>query len=254
MKRSIDLNCDIGESFGAWVLGRDAEILDFVTSANIACGFHAGDPATMRATVRQALKKSVAIGAHPGLPDLAGFGRREMKVSAQEVRDMVTYQIGALFAFVRSEGGQLRHVQPHGALYNMAARDRLIATAIAESVYEFSPGLILFGQSGSELVDAGRRIGLRTVSEVFADRSYENDGSLTPRSLATAVITDTDRSVDQVMGMLQTGSVRSREGADVPVQAETICIHGDSPHASEFARTIRDALTIANIQVKAIDS
>jgi UPF0271 protein len=253
MKPSVDLNCDVGESFGAYRLGHDAEILDLVTSANIACGFHAGDPATMRATVRHALEKSVAIGAHPGLPDLVGFGRREINVSSQEVRDLITYQIGALDAFVDSEGGLLRHVKPHGALYNMAARDIVIATAIAESVFRFNPKLILFGQSGSQLVEAGRALGLTTASEVFADRTYESDGSLTPRSQGHAIITDIDQSIKQVIEMIQAGKVRSRQGTDVLVQADTVCIHGDGIHALEIARKIRDALNNADITVKAFE-
>jgi len=252
MKRCIDLNCDVGESFGVYDLGRDAEILDFVTSANIACGFHAGDPATMRRTVRMALEKGVAIGAHPGLPDLVGFGRRLMKITPQEASDMVTYQVGALAAFVQAEGGTMRHVKPHGALYNMAGKDQGLAIAIAEAVRRTNPELILFGQSGSQLIEAGRSVGLRMASEVFADRTYESDGSLTPRDLPGAVITDDDQSIRQVMFMLQTGKVASRQGHDVPVEADTICLHGDSPHAVEFAKRIRQALEREGISVRAI--
>lgn len=247
MKQSIDLNCDMGESFGAYQLGQDSEILDYVTSANISCGFHAGDPTTMRTTVRRALEKGVAIGADPGLPDLVGFGRREIKITADEARDIVTYQIGSLFAFVKSEGGTLRHVKPHGALYHMAARDRDLAAAIAEAVGRFDAELILVGQSGSQLVEAGQAIGLRTASEVFSDRSYESDGSLTPRSQVAAVITEIERAIPQVLGMIQAGMVRSRQGTDVPVRADTVCIHGDGPHALEFARRIREALKNAGI-------
>ena len=252
MQKSVDLNCDMGESFGVYELGQDVEMMNVITSANIACGFHAGDPRTMRATVRAALQKGVAIGAHPGLPDLVGFGRREMKITPQEADDLVTYQIGALDAFVKSEGGTLRHVKPHGALYNMAARNQDLAIAIAEAVLRFDSELILVGQSGSRLLEAGQSVGLRTASEVFADRSYESDGSLTPRSHDAAVITEVDRSIDQVMGMLQTGRVRSRQGTDVSVVADTICIHGDSHHALEFARRIREALNNAAISVTAM--
>lgn len=252
MIQSVDLNCDMGESFGAYQLGQDAEILDFVTSANIACGFHAGDPRTMRTTVQSALRKGVAIGAHPGLPDLVGFGRREMKISPQETSDLVTCQMGSLYAFVKSEGGTLRHVKPHGALYNMAARDQALAEAIADAIIRFDPELILVGQSGSQLVKAGQSIGLRTASEVFADRSYESDGSLTPRSHDAAVITDIECSIRQVLEMIQAGVVRSRQGTVVPVRADTICIHGDGQHALEFAKRIQEALKNAAISATAM--
>lgn len=251
MKRFTDLNCDIGESFGVYHLGQDAEILDLISSANIACGFHAGDPATMRQTVRLALEKGVAIGAHPGLPDLVGFGRRLMKITPQEASDMVTYQVGALAAFVQAEGGTMQHVKPHGALYNMAATDQHLATAIAESVYRVNPDLILFGQSGSKLIEAGRVVGLRTASEVFADRTYESDGRLTPRDLPGALITDDNQSVRQVMCMLQSGKVISRQGDDLQVEADTICLHGDGPGALEFAKRIRHSLEREGISIRA---
>ena len=251
MPHTIDLNCDVGESFGAYKLGCDADILDYVTSANIACGFHAGDPATMRITVKLALEKGVAIGAHPGLPDLVGFGRRLMKISPLEAQDIVVYQIGALDAFVKTEGGMMRHVKPHGALYNMAAKDEVLAMAIAEAICRVNPELILVGQSGSQLIEAGKAFGLQTASEVFADRSYEDDGSLTSRDQANSVITDHLRAVRQVIGMLQMGTVRSRQGTEVVVKAETICIHGDGPHALQFAKQIRTALDCAGITVQA---
>ena len=251
MPLTTDLNCDVGESFGAYKLGCDAEILDYVTSANIACGFHAGDPATMRVTVRLALEKGVAIGAHPGLPDLVGFGRRLMKITPQEAQDIVVYQIGALAAFIKAEGGIMRHVKPHGALYNIAAKDIVLAKAIAEAISRVNPELILVGQSGSQLIEAGKVFGLQTASEVFADRSYENDGTLTPRDQAGSVIDDHELAVRQVIGMLQAGTVQSRQGTDVVVKAETICIHGDSAHALEFAKHIRKALDRAGITVQA---
>ena len=177
----IDMNCDLGESFGAYTIGNDAAILPFVTSANIACGFHAGDPGVMRKTVRLALDCHVALGAHPGLCDLQGFGRRKMDISPQEAYDLVLYQIGALYAFIRAEGAVMQHVKPHGALYNMAAKDSKLAEAIAEAVYKVEPELILFGLSGSELIRAAKKTGLQTAEEVFADRSYQADGTLTPR-------------------------------------------------------------------------
>lgn len=248
----IDLNCDMGESFGTYKMGTDEEILGFVTSANIACGFHAGDPAVMRKTVSLALKKGVAVGAHPGLPDLVGFGRRNMDISPQEAHDMVIYQIGALYGFVKAEGGAMQHVKPHGALYNMAANSPELAKAIAEAVYKVDPELILFGLSGSELVKAGEAIGLRTAHEVFADRTYQRDGSLTPRSQPDALITDHDEAVRQVERMILEGKVRSRQGADVVIQADTVCIHGDGPHALQFARRIRESLESSGIFVQAV--
>lgn len=249
----VDLNCDLGESFGAYKLGMDEEILDFVTSANIACGFHAGDPAVMRKTVKLAVDKGVGIGAHPGLPDLNGFGRRSMDISPQEAYDMVVYQIGALYGFVKAEGGRMNHVKPHGALYNMAGRSKSLSEAIAEAVYKVDPQLILFGQSGSELVQAGERIGLHTASEVFADRTYQQDGSLTPRNQPNAVIYDPDKAVKQVVSMIKEGKVTSEQGEDISIRADTVCIHGDSPHALLFARQIREFLSESQISVQTIN-
>lgn len=248
----LDMNCDLGESFGAYKLGNDEQILDVVTSCNIACGFHAGDAATMRKTVAMALEKGVAIGAHPGLQDLVGFGRRNMDISPQEAHDIVVYQIGALYGFVRAEGGKMQHVKAHGALYNMAAVNAGLAEAIAEAVYKVDPELILFGLSGSELIRAGQKIGLRTASEVFADRTYQENGTLTPRRRPDAMIEDTDKAVAQVIRMVKEGKVRSQQGVDVAIQADTVCIHGDGPHALEFARHIRQALTDAGITVQAV--
>ncbi|SCW54109.1 UPF0271 protein [Paenibacillus tianmuensis] len=243
----VDLNCDLGESFGAYKQGNDEEMLSLVTSVNIACGFHAGDPSTMRQTVKSALDKKVAIGAHPGLPDLIGFGRRNMDISPQEAFDMVVYQIGALNGFVQAEGGVMRHVKPHGALYNMAARSTKLAEAIAEAVYKVNPRLILYGLSGSELIRAGTKLGLLTASEVFADRTYQSDGSLTPRSQPDALISDLSVTVNQITNMVKEGTVKSQQGTDVPILAETICIHGDGKHAVEFARRIRDILQAEGI-------
>jgi len=250
----VDVNCDMGEGFGAYRLGSDQEILDVISSANIACGFHAGDPATMRTTVRLALEKGVAIGAHPGLPDLVGFGRRNMDISAQEAYDMVVYQIGALQAFVQAEGGTMRHVKPHGALYNMAAVRAPLAEAIAEAVYKANPSLILFGLAGSELTRAGERIGLRTAHEVFADRTYQQDGTLTPRSQPDALITGQSQSLQQVVRMVTEGRVLSRQGVDVSIRADTICIHGDGAHALEFARSIHAAFANAGIGLRAVQA
>lgn len=248
----VDLNCDMGESFGSFVVGNDDVLLDYITSANIACGSHAGDPSTMKKTVRKALEKSVAIGAHPGLPDLQGFGRREINISPEEAYDLVVYQIGALQAFVKSEGGVLQHVKPHGALFNMAAKDAALAEAIAEAVYKVEPELILFGLSGAELVKAGRRLGLRTANEVFSDRTYQHDGTLTARREKNALITDHETAAGQVIRMVKERKVKTVQGEDIDIQAETVCIHGDGESAVEFARSIPEALRKAGIQVEAI--
>lgn len=249
---SVDLNCDMGESFGAYTIGRDEEILDLVTSANIACGFHAGDPAVMRKTVRMAAEKGIGIGAHPGLPDLMGFGRRNMQISPQEAYDMTIYQVGALAAFAKAEGSTVRHVKPHGALYNMAAKDARLAEAIAEAVYDVSPGLILFGLAGSELVKAGEKAGLKTASEVFADRTYQQDGSLTPRREPNALIEDRETAAKQVIRMIKEGVVTSVQGEDVSVRADTICIHGDGRQALAFAEFIRQSLEREGIKIEKI--
>ncbi|PLR75585.1 lactam utilization protein LamB [Bacillus sp. V3-13] len=250
----VDINCDMGESFGTYTLGRDAEILDFVTSANIACGFHAGDPATMRKTVKLALEKNVGIGVHPGLPDLVGFGRREMQISPQEAYDIVVYQIGALSAFVKSEGGNIQHVKPHGALFNMAAKSAPLAEAIAEAVYKVDPELIFFGLAGSELVKAGKKLGLRSVNEVFSDRTYQQDGSLTSRREPDALIKEHEIAVSQVIRMVKEGKVTSLQGTDVPIQADTVCIHGDGEGALDFAKYITTALQESGITVAKISS
>ncbi|AKG34420.1 LamB/YcsF family protein [Paenibacillus durus] len=247
----VDLNCDMGESFGAYTIGADDELLQVVTSANIACGLHAGDPSVMRKSVRSALALGVSIGAHPGLPDLAGFGRRNMDISPDEAFDLVTYQIGALEAFVRQEGGKLRHVKPHGALYNMAAASRPLAAAIAAAVSRFDPSLVLYGLAGSQLLAAGREAGLSTASEVFADRTYQRDGSLTPRRQPDAVITDMEQSVRQVIRMVKEGAVAAVDGTVVPLEAETVCIHGDGAGAAGFAAELRRRLKAEGIAVKA---
>jgi len=247
--KAIDLNCDMGESFGAWQMGNDRGIMPLISSANVAAGFHAGDPSTIRATVALAVEHGVAVGAHPSLPDLQGFGRREMRVTPDEVYAMVLYQVGALEAFVRAQGTCLRHVKPHGALYNMAARELTLARAIAQAVRDFDRSLVLFGLSGSELIRAGREAGLAVASEVFADRTYQPDGSLTPRSRADALIHDVDQSIGQVLRMVERGVVRSTDGQEVRVEAHTVCIHGDAPGARAFAQQLRSALHEAGIAV-----
>jgi 5-oxoprolinase (ATP-hydrolysing) subunit A len=248
----VDLNCDFGESFGVYQLGEEEEILRYVTSVNIACGFHAGDPLVMRKTVRMALEKNVAIGAHPGFPDLLGFGRRNIAVTPEEAYAYVVYQIGALAAFVKAEGGTMSHVKPHGALYNMAAKDAALAEAIAKAVYDVDPSLILYGLAGSELIRAGKKIGLRTASEVFADRTYQQDGSLTPRSDPRALIVDEQEAVQQVLAMVKEKRVRSLQGIDVPIEAETVCIHGDGKKAALFAKRLYEALRKEGVDVCSI--
>lgn len=247
----VDLNCDIGESFGRYSLANQKEILEHVTSANIACGFHAGDPSVMRETVKIAIENNVKIGAHPGLPDLVGFGRREMAITPQEAYDMVVYQIGALQAFLTIEGVKMQHVKPHGALYNMAAKDTNIAEAIAQAVYDVSPELILFGLASSELTKAGEKLGLQTAHEVFADRTYQEDGTLTSRKQSNALITNEEEAVNQVIRMVTEGKVKSCQGTDVLLKADSICIHGDGERAIEFARYINKELQSNGIEVKA---
>lgn len=248
---SVDLNCDLGESFGVWTLGEDAALMASITSANVACGFHAGDPGVMRRTVRLARDAGVAVGAHPGLPDLQGFGRREMRVTPDEALGMVLYQIGALAAIARTEGVALRHVKPHGALYNMAARDRRLADAVARAVRSFDPALLLFGLAGSELITAGEHVGLRVAAEVFADRGYQPDGSLAPRHTPGAVITDPSEVSRRAVAMVRDGIVTSISGDPVALRADTICVHGDTPGGAAMARGLRGALQEAGIAVRA---
>ncbi len=248
MKR-IDLNCDLGESFGAWRMGEDAALLELVSSANIACGFHAGDPVIMQQTVGLAVARGVAIGAHVSLPDLQGFGRREMRVSADEVYAMTLYQLGALSAFCRVAGTRLAHVKPHGALYNMAARERILAEAIARAVQAFEPRLTLFGLAGSALIEAGKALGLPVAAEAFADRRYLADGSLQPRSEAGAVIADPAAAVTQALGIVRDGTVITAHGEPLTLQADTLCLHGDGAQAVQLARQLRAALEDAGVRI-----
>ena len=246
---TIDINCDMGEGFGPWPMGNDDALMQHITSANIACGFHAGDPLIMQKTVRLALEHGVAIGAHPGYPDLQGFGRRNMQLSPEEAYAMVLYQIGALRVIAGAAGGRLHHVKPHGALYNAAAKDRSLADAIARAVHAAGDDLLLYGLSGSALIEVGRAAGLRTCSEVFADRSYQADGSLTPRGQPGALIDNTEKAVAQALEMVRNQRVKSIDGQWVPLQADTICIHGDGPHAVEFARALYGAFEREGIRV-----
>ena len=251
MSISVDLNCDMGESSHNTRVGNDEAVLPFISSANIACGFHAGTPAVMRKTVVMALENQVAIGAHPGFYDRDGFGRREITISPDEAYEIIVYQIGALEAFTRSEGGKLHHVKPHGALYNMAAKDQELSKAIARAVFKVNPELILYGLSGSELIKAGATIGLRTASEAFADRTYQLDGSLTPRNIEGAVIEDFEHVSKQILSLVKNKSILTHSGEPLSLQAETICIHGDGSHAAEFAKRLRNTLIENGISVSA---
>lgn len=245
----IDLNCDLGESFGAYTIGMDAEVLPYITSANVACGFHASDPQVMAATVAAAKKQGVAIGAHPGFPDLVGFGRRNMKVSPVECKAMVQYQVGALWAFAAAAGVALQHVKPHGAMYNMAGKDASLAEAICEAIYEVNPSLILLAQHGSELEAAALSIGLPFAKEVFADRAYEEDGSLVARTKPGAMITDEDQAIERIIRMVKEQKVTAITGKEIPIEADSICVHGDNAHALAFVRRIREALLAEGIEI-----
>jgi 5-oxoprolinase (ATP-hydrolysing) subunit A len=246
----IDLNGDVGESFGAYEIGHDAALIPILTSANIACGFHAGDPGVMRATVALARQHGVAVGAHPGFPDLVGFGRRDMKATPREVEDLVAYQIGALAAIAAAQGVSLAHVKPHGALYNMAAREMDLAEAIARAIAAVEPRLKLFALPGSKSLEAAQRHQVRTVSEAFADRAYRRDGSLVPRSEPGAVIHDEEIVVTRAVAIARERMVVAADGTRVPLDVQTICVHGDTPGAAVLASRIRRALGDAGIEVR----
>jgi UPF0271 protein len=245
----VDLNCDMGESFGAWRMGDDDALLQHVSSANIACGFHAGDPSVMKQVVQAAAARGVAIGAHPGFPDLSGFGRRNMDIAPDAVYDMVAYQVGALIGIARTAGVPVAHVKAHGALYNMATRDAALASALAQAVHDVDRALIFFGLPGSLLISEAERLGLRVANEVFADRSYESDGSLTSRSIPGALIADPEMAAHRGVGMVLDGVVEARDGTRVQVRADTICIHGDGAHAAQTAQLLRQGLEEAGVRI-----
>lgn len=247
---TIDLNADLGESFGAYTLGEDEAMLALVTSASIACGFHAGDPDVMARTVAAAVRAGVALGAHPGLPDLAGFGRRAMAVTPDEAYNLVTYQIGALAAFAHRHGQKLQHVKPHGALYNMAERQPPLAQAMAQAVRDFDPALRLFALSGGVLAQAGHDVGLRVVQEVFADRTYQRDGTLTPRTLPDALIHDPAEAARRMVWLLTEGVIVTADGAEIALAADTICLHGDQPGAAVRAQVLRRELERHGIRIR----
>ena len=248
--RKIDLNCDLGESFGTYAIGMDEDVIRYISSANVACGFHASDPSVMQSTVRLAKKAGVSVGAHPGLPDLQGFGRRNMDINPEDAKAMTLYQIGALAAFCKAEGVRLCHVKPHGALYNMAGKDYKLARAICEAVRDFDPSLILLGLSGSQMLKAAEELGLSSAREVFADRAYEEDGSLVSRSKPGSMIED--EAINRVLRMVTEGRVRAISGKDIPIQADSVCVHGDGPKALAFVMKIRAALEKTGIEVASL--
>jgi len=248
--QSIDLNCDMGEAFGNYPMPNDEILMDYISSANIACGFHAGDPEVMQRTVNLAIKKGVAIGAHPGLPDLQGFGRRNMKITPNEAYQITLYQTGSLYGFVKAAGGKLNHVKPHGALYNMAAADASLAKAIAQAVFDFDSTLILYALAGSEMIKAAENLGLVAASEVFADRTYQSNGQLTPRTEENALITDEKLAIEQVLSMVQNQYVIATDNQKINLKAETLCLHGDGIHAVDFAKRISEKLKSEGIIIQ----
>jgi UPF0271 protein len=248
----IDINSDVGESFGAYTIGNDVGLMKSITSANIAAGFHGGDPSVLRETIRMAKANGVAIGAHPGFPDLVGFGRRELNVTPREAEDFVLYQIAAVVGVAAAEGARVQHVKPHGALFNMAVRNAELSAAIARAVAAFDKSLILFGLPGSEILKAGRAAGLRVASEVFADRAYEPDGTLASRKKPGSVIHDEDTVVARAVRMVAERNVVAIDGSVVPLEADTICLHGDTPGSDVLAAKVRAGFERAGVAVKAI--
>lgn len=245
----MDLNADLGESFGIWSLGRDEKILPYLSSCNIACGLHAGDPLVMQKTVRLAAAQNIGIGAHPSYPDLQGFGRRKMELSPEEVYAFVLYQIGALHAFLKAQKAELAHVKPHGALYNLAAKDKKVASAIASAIKDFDPNLIFLGQASSSMIEVGQELGLRTCSEAFADRNYTTDGSLLSRSHPEALIINPQEAAQRAVKMIKEGKVRTVEGEEISISFQSLCVHGDNPAAAEILKAIRQAFMENGIQV-----
>ncbi|HQF62757.1 MAG TPA: 5-oxoprolinase subunit PxpA [Anaerolineaceae bacterium] len=250
----MDINCDMGESFGRYTLGQDAQIMPLVTSVSIACGFHAGDPLVMQGTVRLAVEQAKAIGAHPGYPDLQGFGRREMMLAPAEVEALVLYQIGALAGMLQADGGELRHVKPHGALYNQAAKDPALAAAIARAVRRFDRELILVGLAGSALIEAGVEAGLRTAAEGFPERGYNPDGTLIRRGQPGAQIESPKAAGEQAV-QLATAGIQFLSGGEMrQVSVDTLCIHGDAPQALQIARAVNAALSSAGVVIAGLGS
>lgn len=246
----VDLNCDLGESFGAYTIGCDELVIPLVSSANVACGFHASDPVVMEKTIAMAAGAGIGVGAHPGFPDLMGFGRRNMVITPAEARAYTQYQLGALSGFCRAKGIALQHVKPHGALYNMAGKDYALARGICEAIKDFDPSLIVLALSGGELLRCARDMGLRAASEVFADRGYEEDGSLVNRKKEGAMITDENVAIERVVRMIREKTVTAVTGKDIPIEADSVCVHGDGPKALAFVEKIRAALTQQGIEIR----
>lgn len=249
----VDLNSDLGESFGRYTLGMDDKIIPLITSANVACGYHASDPVVMEKTIAMAKEAGIRVGAHPGFPDLMGFGRRNMNVSPAEAKAYTLYQLGALDGFCRAAGVKLQHVKPHGALYNMAAKDYKLSEAICEAIKSFDKDLIVLALSGGELAKAAKDKGLRTALEVFADRGYEEDGTLVDRRKEGAMITDEQEAIDRVIRMVKEKKVTAVTGRDIPIQADSVCVHGDGVKALAFVEKIRAALQKEEIQICSLD-
>jgi len=252
MTDRVDLNCDMGESFGAYRIGADEAVFPYITSANVACGFHGGDPTVMRTTLARARESGVAVGAHPGFPDLIGFGRRNIDATTDEIYDLVVYQIGALLGFANAAKMQLQHVKPHGALYNMAVGKPELAAAIARAVRDVDRGLVLFGLPGSHLISEGEAAGLSTASEAFADRNYMSDGTLVSRRRSDAHVSDAAEAVSRAIRMVRDGTVTPVDGPPISMRVDTICIHGDGPHAAQFAQQLRSGFEKAGITVRAL--
>lgn len=249
----VDLNSDLGESFGRYTLGSDDKIIPLITSANVACGYHASDPVVMEKTVARAKEAGIRVGAHPGFPDLMGFGRRNMNVSGPEAKAYTLYQLGALYGFCKAQGMTLQHVKPHGAFYNMAAKDYALSKAICEAIYEFDKNLIVLALSGGELSRAALDMGLRTAQEVFADRAYEEDGTLVDRRKEGAMITDEDEAITRVICMVKEKKVTAITGKDIPIEADSVCVHGDGAKALAFVERIRKTLTEEGITICSLD-
>lgn len=249
---SIDLNSDLGESFGAYKIGRDEDVIPLVSSANVACGFHAGDPSVMAKTAALCKENGIAIGAHPGFNDLVGFGRRNMSVSPSDIKSMIIYQVGALDAFCKASGIKMQHVKPHGALYNMAAKDAAVAGAICEGIYEYNPELILMGLANSEMINQAKKLGLPYAAEVFADRTYEDDGTLVARTKPGAMIKDENEAVSRVVGMIKNHRVTSINGNEIEICPDSVCVHGDSDKALVFVKKIRETLNGEGIIIRPV--
>jgi UPF0271 protein len=252
MRNIVDLNSDVGESFGTYKLGLDEDVLRYVSSVNIACGWHAGDPMVMEKTVALAKENKLGIGAHPGFPDLIGFGRRNMVITPKEARNYLIYQIGALAAFTQAAGTSLQHIKLHGAFYNMVSADAVLAREVAKAIYDVNKDLIVLALAGSELVKAAKELGLKVAEEVFADRAYNSNGSLVSRKLPGSVIHDKDLAIERVKRMVAEGKVTAIDGTDIAINADSICVHGDNPEAVAFVKLIRERLEVDGVQVKSI--